>query len=106
MCLLQHDLAPLQQRVKQLSQEGQHLSTSYPESATHIVKRESQAVTAWLELNAKSQRRKQKLGQAEELQHYLNDFRDLRFADATLLDKTELLMFPTSWMMLLCTNAV
>ena len=79
MCPLQHDLAPLEQRVKQLSREGQRLSTSYFESSTHIAARESKAVTAWRELNAKSQRRKQKLEQAEELQYYLNDFRDLRF---------------------------
>ena len=67
--------------MKQLSQEAQRLSTSYFESSTHIAARESQAVTAWRELNAKSQRRKQKLEQAEELQYYLNDFRDLRCDD-------------------------
>ena len=79
MCFLQHDLAPLEQRVKQLSQQAKRLSSTYPEAAKLLRKREEEAVVAWRELTDRSQKRKEKLGQAEELQRFLNDFRDQRY---------------------------
>ena len=75
---MQHDLAPLEKRTKQLSQDAQQLSAVHPESAPHISEKEQQAMSAWKDLMSRSHRRKQKLGQAEELQRYLNEFRDLR----------------------------
>ena len=78
-CFLQHDLEPLQQRVKQLSQLAKRLSSTYPDSAKLLKLKEEEAVGVWRELTNKSQKRKEKLGQAEELQRFLNDFRDLRY---------------------------
>lgn len=75
----QHDLAPLEQRVKQLSQLAKRLSSTYPEAAKPLRKREEEAVRVWSELMDRSQKRKEKLGQAEELQRFLNDFRDQRY---------------------------
>ena len=74
----QRDLAALEKQVKLLSQETQRLSTTYPDKATHVGRKEQQAVTVWRALISKSSARKSKLVEAEQLQRFLNDFRDLR----------------------------
>lgn len=73
----EHDLAPLEQRVQQLSQDGGKLRSAHPESARPIGEKEKSVNSAWKELITRSQQRKEKLGQAEKLQRYLDDFRDL-----------------------------
>jgi spectrin beta len=73
----EHDLAPLEQRITQLSKDAHILSSAHPESSAHIGEKEHEATSAWRELIARSHQRKQKLLQAEELQRYLNEFRDL-----------------------------
>lgn len=75
---IQHDLEPLQQRVKQLSQLAKKLSSTYPDSAKQIMLKEEESVSVWRALTERSQKRREKLAQAIELQRYLNDFRDLR----------------------------
>ena len=75
---IQHDLEPLQQRVKQLSQLAKKLSSTYPDSAKQIMLKEEESVSVWRALTEQSQKRREKLAQAIELQRYLNDFRDLR----------------------------
>ena len=75
---IQHDLAPLEQRVQQLSQDGGKLRSAHPESARPIGEKERSVNSAWKELITRSQQRKEKLGQAEKLQRYLDDFRDLK----------------------------
>lgn len=75
---IQHDLEPLQQRVKQLSQLAKKLSSTYPDCAKQIMLKEEESVSVWRALTERSQKRREKLAQAIELQRYLNDFRDLR----------------------------
>ena len=75
---IQHDLEPLQQRVKQLSQLAKKLSSTYPDSAKQIMLKEEESVSVWRALTERSRKRREKLAQAIELQRYLNDFRDLR----------------------------
>ena len=64
--------------MKVLSQEYQRLSKTYPESAALMREKEREVVTTWQALLTKSQARNSKLVEAEQLQQYLNDFRDLR----------------------------
>lgn len=64
--------------MKVLSQECQRLSKTYPESAALMREKEREVVTTWQSLFTKSQARNSKLVEAEQLQQYLNDFRDLR----------------------------
>ena len=64
--------------MKVLSQECQRLSKTYPESAALMREKEREVVTTWQALLTKSQARNSKLVEAEQLQQYLNDFRDLR----------------------------
>ena len=71
--------------MKVLSQECQRLSKTYPESAALIREKEREVVTTWQTLLTKSQARNSKLVEAEQLQQYLNDFRDLRCEVCSLL---------------------
>ena len=78
LLLPQRDLAALEKKVETLSQEASRLAGSYPDSASHVMWKEREVGRAWQRLLARSQARKNKLVQAEQLQRYLNDFRDLR----------------------------
>lgn len=62
-----------------LSQEAKRLSTTYPDRAAHVRQKEAQTVTIWRALIERSSGRKNKLVEAEQLQRFLNDFRDLRY---------------------------
>ena len=64
--------------MKVLSQEAKRLSDTYPERANHVRQKEQQTVSLWKALVQRSRGRKNKLVEAEQLQRFLNDFRDLR----------------------------
>ena len=76
----QRDLAALEKKVKVLSEETARLSKTYPESATRVQVKEREVTSTWQALVAKSQARASKLVQAEQLQRYLSNFRDLRYS--------------------------
>jgi len=73
----ERDLAALEKKVNVLSQESQRLSKTYPDSAALMREREREVATAWKALLTKSHARNSKLVEAEQLQRYFNDFRDL-----------------------------
>lgn len=75
---LQRDLAALEKQVTLLSQEAKRLSTTYPEKSSHVRQKEKGTVSIWKALIERSTGRKHKLVEAEQLQKFLNDFRDLR----------------------------
>ena len=76
---VQRDLAALEKQVALLSQEAKRLSNTYPERSSHVRKREQQTVSSWKALIEKSKGRKNKLVEAEQLQRFLNEFRDIRW---------------------------
>lgn len=76
----QHDLAPLEKRVEQVSKDAVRLQKAQKKAAKDIKSKESDVNSAWELLREKSKMREQKLGQALELQRYLDDFRDLKLA--------------------------
>jgi spectrin beta len=73
----ERDLAALEKQVSLLSQEAKRLANTYPERASHVRKKEQQTLTMWRALIERSTGRKNKLVEAEQLQRFLNDFRDL-----------------------------
>ena len=64
--------------MKVLSRESSRLCTTYPESSVRVRGKEKEVVDAWTALVARSQAREAKLVEAEQLQRYFNNFRDLR----------------------------
>ena len=75
----QRDLAALEKQVSLLSQEAKRLANTYPEQVSHVRNKEQQTLTMWKALVERSRGRKNKLVEAEQLQRFLNDFRDLRY---------------------------
>ena len=74
----QRDLKALGQSVEVLSQEASRLSGLYPESAELVITIENDINDVWNGLMSRTESRKRKLAQAEQLQLFLNEFRDLR----------------------------
>lgn len=74
----ERDLAALKNKITTLSQECERLSSTYPESSPRVRGKEREVVQAWEALLTRSEARKDKLVEAEQLQRYLNSFRDLR----------------------------
>lgn len=74
----QRDLDALGQKVNVLSGESARLCQAHPESYDHIKEKEESVVTTWMALVERSKVRKDKLVQAEQLQQFLNIYRDLR----------------------------
>ena len=68
----------MESRVQLVAQDAKGLATIHTESDSQIKAENDSVMQAWQELITKSQERKLKLLQAEELQRYLDDFRDLR----------------------------
>jgi hypothetical protein len=62
-----------------LSQECERLCSTYPESSPRIRGKEREVVEAWEALLMRSKSRGDKLVEAEQLQRFLNTFRDLRY---------------------------
>ena len=72
-------MAALNNKIKVLSQECERLCTTYPESSTRVKGKEREVVKAWQALLDRSKGREDKLVEAEQLQRFLNTFRDLRY---------------------------
>lgn len=68
-----------------LSQEAKRLANTYPDRASHVRNKEQQTLAMWKALIERSKGRKNKLVEAEQLQRFLNDFRDLRYTHAAQL---------------------
>ena len=66
-------------------QEARRLTADYTSRTSHVNDKVEEVLVVWKTLVARSQARKKKLVQAEQLQHYLNTFRDLRWDKQTML---------------------
>ena len=74
---LQQDLAAISDQVNIITQEAERLLRQFPDATEHIHSKHEEMVQAWNTLLDKSNQRKDKLGQAEHLQMYFNDYREL-----------------------------
>lgn len=57
--------------------EAQKLAELFPDAREHIAVRHEETLRAWNDLLEKGAQRKDKLQQAEKLQAYFDDYRDL-----------------------------
>ena len=74
-------MAALSNKIKILSKECERLCSTYPESSLRVQGKEKEVVKAWEALLNRSKAREDKLVEAEQLQRYLNTFRDLRYGE-------------------------
>ena len=65
--------------VEVISQESSRLSGLYPESADLVITIEKDIADVWNRLMSRTEARKRKLSEAEQLQLFLNEYADLRY---------------------------
>lgn len=64
-------------QVDAVVNEAQKLAGLFPDAREHIAVRHGETIRAWHDLLEKGAQRKNKLEQAETLQAYFDDYRDL-----------------------------
>ena len=60
-----------------MSQEAEDLVSRFPEGQEHLMEQRDEVLSSWRRLQEKASSKKSNLTQSEELQKFLNDFRDL-----------------------------
>lgn len=76
-CVAQRDLAAISEQVETITKEAERLIGLFPDAQEHIAAKHEEMVQAWNGLVEKATHRKEKLHQAEQLQMYFNDYREL-----------------------------
>lgn len=71
------DLAAVKDQVKSLMEEASRLADLFPDAREHIAVKQEEAEEAWNDLLEKAAQRRSKLAQAEQLQTYFDEYRDL-----------------------------
>ncbi|XP_076180871.1 spectrin beta chain, non-erythrocytic 5 kst isoform X3 [Ptiloglossa arizonensis] len=71
------DLGAVKEQVELLMDEASRLIELFPDARIHIDVKHQEAEAAWNELLEKAAQRRSKLSQAEQLQSYLGEYRDL-----------------------------
>lgn len=74
----QRDLAAISEQVELITKEAERLIGQYPDAQEHIAVKHEQMVQSWNNLVEKAAQRKEKLQQADQLQLYFNDYRELQ----------------------------
>lgn len=73
----ERDLAAVKEQVESVVEEAKRLADLFPDAREHISVKHEETVEAWNDLLDKSAQRKDKLYQAEKLQSYFDDYREL-----------------------------
>ena len=63
--------------METITKEAERLIKQFPDAQEHITAKHEEMVQAWNILVEKASMRKEKLNQAEQLQLYFNDYREL-----------------------------
>ncbi|XP_043484059.1 spectrin alpha chain [Leptopilina heterotoma] len=71
------DLAAVKEQVEGVIEEASRLAELFPDAREHIAVKHEEADEAWVELLKKAAQRRSKLSQAEQLQAYFDEYRDL-----------------------------
>lgn len=74
---LERDLAAISEQVEVITKEAERLISLFPDAQEHIAAKHEEMVQSWNGLVEKATHRKEKLHQAEQLQMYFNDYREL-----------------------------
>ncbi|KAL1471295.1 hypothetical protein MTO96_023750 [Rhipicephalus appendiculatus] len=73
----QRDLAAVREQVETLLREARRLAETFPDAREHIEAKQEQVSEAWSTLLNRSHQRGDKLHQAEQLQAYFDEYREL-----------------------------
>lgn len=71
------ELAPVREQVESVIGEAKKLAEVFPDARDHIEVKKEETIEAWSDLMDKTIARKDKLRQAEQLQAYFDEYRDL-----------------------------
>lgn len=83
-------MAAISEQVESITKEAERLIGQFPDAQEHIASKHEEMVQAWNILVEKATLRKDKLHQAEQLQLYFNEYRELTWVItpiATLIRK-------------------
>ncbi|KMY97354.1 uncharacterized protein Dsimw501_GD13758, isoform J [Drosophila simulans] len=75
--VFESELVGIQGQVDSVLAEAAKLGEIYPDAKEHIEVKRDETVEAWSDLKEKTAARKNKLSQAEQLQSYFDEYRDL-----------------------------
>ncbi|EDW33698.1 GL13266 [Drosophila persimilis] len=75
--VFESELVGIQGQVESVLAEAVKLGEIYPDAREHIEVKRDETVEAWTDLKDKTTARKSKLSQAEQLQSYFDEYRDL-----------------------------
>lgn len=73
----ERDLAAVKEQVVALVEEARRLAAQFPDAKEHIDAKHEEVAETWNQLLEKSAQKKDKLHQAEKLQAYFDEFREL-----------------------------
>ncbi|XP_058446279.1 spectrin beta chain, non-erythrocytic 5 isoform X3 [Malaya genurostris] len=71
------ELGAIKEQLESVVTEAQKLGDTFPDAKEHIEVKRDETIEAWSELKEKTYQRKEKLMQAEQLQAYFDEYRDL-----------------------------
>lgn len=75
--LFEIEIDAVREHVESVQTEAKQLADAFPDAKDHIEVKKEETVEAWQELTEKSLQRREKLTQAEQLQAYFDEYRDL-----------------------------
>lgn len=73
----QTELVAVREQVEAVDQEAKRLSATFPDAREHIEVKQEDTLQAWTELLDKAEQRGDNLNQAEQVQTYYDQYRDL-----------------------------
>nr|XP_040222398.2 spectrin beta chain, non-erythrocytic 1 isoform X3 [Anopheles coluzzii]XP_049461127.1 spectrin beta chain, non-erythrocytic 1 isoform X3 [Anopheles coluzzii] len=71
------ELGAIKEQLESVVNEAQKLADTYPDAKEHIEVKRDETIEVWSELKDRTVQRKEKLTQAEQLQAYFDEYRDL-----------------------------
>lgn len=71
------ELAPVKEQCEAVMAEARKLAELFPDARDHIEAKRDETIEAWSELRERTAGRKDRLAQAEQLQAYFDEYRDL-----------------------------
>ncbi|XP_035899186.1 spectrin beta chain, non-erythrocytic 1 isoform X2 [Anopheles stephensi] len=71
------ELGAIKEQLESVVNEAQKLADTYPDAKEHIEVKRDETIEVWSELKERTVQRKEKLMQAEQLQAYFDEYRDL-----------------------------
>ncbi|XP_058824690.1 spectrin beta chain, non-erythrocytic 1 isoform X6 [Topomyia yanbarensis] len=71
------ELGAIKEQLESVVSEAQKLGDTFPDAKEHIEVKRDETIEAWSELKEKTFQRREKLMQAEQLQAYFDEYRDL-----------------------------